>query len=170
MIFVVDTSSLIWVKERIAVAHRAYVFSELSIQCDNDLLVFPPEVFKELENGTKNGKVDLPFMWAKTNKKNGTRFGRCYGHLETVMAHPIACKTPDPNQTAGPDDADPHVLATALHVRDALGVPATVVTNEANKKPPQIPLHVAAGALQLPTLNMHALLIHCGVWDDTLLV
>ena len=76
--------------------------------------MFPKEVVDELENGTKTGKPDLPLSWAKKNRKLGCRLGPCYEELATVMNDPVAQLTPDPDQTKGKDDADPHVLATAL--------------------------------------------------------
>ena len=48
-IFVIDTSSLIRVKELIKPEKREQVFSDLTNLCQQDALVYPPEVFKELE-------------------------------------------------------------------------------------------------------------------------
>lgn len=81
------------------------------------------------------------------------------------MNNPTARLTSDPNQTTGADDADPHVLATALEVV-ALGGTAIVVTQESRKHPPQVPLNVAAGSLGLPSINLYALLIGIGAWAD----
>ena len=83
------------------------------------------------------------------------------------MNHPVARLTPDPDQTAGEDDADPHVLATALRV-SSIGSRPVVVTQESRKPPPQVPLNVAAGSLGLPSINLYALLIAIGAWTDDL--
>ena len=71
---------------------------------------------RELKNGVKVGRPDLPLTWAKQNEKTGCPLEPCFQELSEVMNHPVAQLTPDPNQTIGEDDADPHVLATALKV------------------------------------------------------
>ncbi len=60
-IYVIDTSSLISVKELIKREKREQVFDVLTSLCQQDALVYPPEVFKELEVGAKSGRPDLPF-------------------------------------------------------------------------------------------------------------
>lgn len=81
------------------------------------------------------------------------------------MNDPVALLTPDPDQTSGEDDADPHVLATAPKVFSLGGRPV-VVTQESRKALPQVPLNVAAGSLGLPSINLYALLIAIGVWTE----
>lgn len=83
------------------------------------------------------------------------------------MHDPVAKLTPDPNQTKGNDDADPHVLATALKV-SSLGGNPIVVTQESRKAFPQIPLNVAAGSLGIPSVNLYAFLIASGIWSEDL--
>ena len=115
-IWVIDTSSLIHVKELIGPKHRSFVFEKLTELCDEGRLLFPPEVVDELKNGVKPGRPDPPLSWVKANKQPGCRLGRCHDQLVKVMNDPVAQLTPDPDQTSGEDDADPHVLATALKV------------------------------------------------------
>ena len=166
-IWVFDTSSLINVKELIKPQRREYVFDRLTTICEQNRLVYPHEVVKELSNGTKDGKPDLPLSWAKLNKLKGCRFGACYTELTIVMNHPVAQLTPDPQQIAGEDDADPHVLATALSCNSS-GYRPTVVTQESRKVPPQVPLNVAAGALGLPCVHLYAMLIKANIWSTDL--
>lgn len=83
------------------------------------------------------------------------------------MNDPVAQLTPDPDQTQGKDDANPHVLATALKVASLGGTPI-VVTQESRKAPPQVPLNVAAGSLGLPSVNLYAFLIAVGVCSEEL--
>lgn len=166
-IWVIDTSSLINVKELIRPGRRQEVLTKFSHLCDQGRLVFPQEVVDELKNGAKTGRPDPPLTWAKENKRLGCRFGRCYAELSIVMNDPIAQLTPDPDQTAGEDDADPHVLATALKVASLGGHPI-VVTQESRKVPPQVPLNVAAGSLGLPSINLYALLIAISIWTGDL--
>lgn len=134
-----------------------------------DALVYPPEVFKELEDGVKSGRLDLPFRWAKENKERGCRLGSCHEALRTVMNHPVAKLTSDPDQTSDREDADPFVLATDLKLESTLWTPV-VVTEESRKVPPLVTLNVAAGSLVLPAINLYALLVELGIWSDDLRV
>lgn len=72
-IFVIDTSSLINVKEVINPAKREQVFDEMTRLCQQQKLVYPIEVLEELQNGVKSGKPDLPFLWARDNRSMGCR-------------------------------------------------------------------------------------------------
>ncbi len=163
--WVFDTSSLINVKELIKPAYRAYVLDALAHRCQTGHVLFPPEVVDELNNGIKRGRPDAPLWWAKANRQQGCRLGRCYDELVAVMNHAVAKLTADPDQTGGEDDADPHVLATALKVASRGGEPI-VVTQESRKSFPQVPLNVAAGSLGLPSVTLYAGLISMGVWQD----
>ena len=165
--WVFDTSSLINVKELIKPKYREDILNELTLRCQAGQVLFPPEVVDELNNGTKPGRPDAPLSWAKANRQQGSRLGPCYEELGTVMSHAVAKLTPDPDQTSGEDDADPHVLATALRVASCGGKPV-VVTQESRKSFPQVPLNVAAGSLGLPSVTLYASLISMGVWQDDL--
>lgn len=160
-VWVFDTSSIINVKELIHLNHRKTVLHALSNELDNGWLVFPREVVHELSNGVKDGKPDLPLEWAKQSSNLGCRLGSCFDKLTSVMNSPTARLTSDPNQTAGADDADPHVLATVK-----FGGNAIVVTQESRKHSPLVPLNLAAGSLGLPSINLYAFLIGIGVWKD----
>ena len=166
-VWVIDTSSLIHVKELIHPNHRQAVLASLTQLCDENRLLYPQEVLDELKNGAKRGRPDPPLTWAKLNKRKGCRLGRCYKQLAVVMNDQVASLTADPDQTSGEDDADPHVLATALKVLE-LGSSPVVVTQESRKAPPQVPLNVAAGSLGLPSINLYALLLAIDVWTDDL--
>ena len=164
-IWVFDTSSLINVKELIEPSRRQDVLNALAGLCDQGRVVFPKEVVDELDNGAKHGKPDLPLSWAKENRGLACRLGPCYQELATVMNDPVARLTPDPDQTKGADDADPHVLATALKVASLESSPV-VVTQESRKALPQVPLNVAAGSLGLPSVNLYAVLVRTGIWTE----
>ena len=81
------------------------------------------------------------------------------------MNDPVAQYTPNPNQAKGSDDADPHVLALALYLQRQGHTPV-VVTQESNKPYPQIALNVAAGALNLPSVHLYAMLLMNKIWTD----
>ena len=107
-VWVLDTSSIINVKELIVSRHRPTILDALTNQLEKGRLVFPREVVHELSNGVKDGKSDLPLAWAKQSSKLRCRLGPCFDKLITVMNNPSARLKTDPNQTAGEDDADPH--------------------------------------------------------------
>ena len=88
--WVIDTSSLIHVKELVNPVHRQDVLDAFTILCEKGSIVFPKEVLDELVNGTKEGKPDLPLLWAKKNRNRGCRFGPCYAELALVMNDPVA--------------------------------------------------------------------------------
>ena len=161
-IWVFDTSSLIEVKDLVHKDYRNVVFNELGELCTQGRLLFPLEVEKQL---AKFKKPDPPLIWSQENKKSGCRLGSSDDEFKIVTNHPAAKFTPDLDQAFEEDDADPHVLATALKV-GSLGRQATVVTEESNKKPPQLPLNVATGSLGLPSINLYALLLLIGAWRN----
>jgi len=110
---VLDTSSLINVKELIKPERRRDVLDALAGLCEEGRLA-PQAVVPELNNGVRPGKPGLPLSWAKRNRRLACRLGPCYHELATVMNDPVAKLTPDTDQTKGEDDAEPHVNATAL--------------------------------------------------------
>ena len=61
-IYVIDTSSLISVKEVIKPSKRVHVFDELTELCQQGRLVYPNEVFKELRRLGLN-REDQIYLW-----------------------------------------------------------------------------------------------------------
>ena len=84
---------------------------ELTSLCNEDCLIFPREVCDELN---RHAKDDHLSEWARENKKKACRFGRCNDELNKVMNHSVAQLIVDPDESLGPERADPHILATAL--------------------------------------------------------
>ncbi len=164
-VYVIDTSSIIWIREYVPNASRRDVLSELSQRVDEGVLVFPPHVVKELGKGAnkKKGQEDALYRWAKANRAEATRFGECLGVIGTVMAQVGAVV--DHEKDSPEDDADPYVLATALHV-DGGGGDSTVVTEDRKDMPSKLSIVTAAGILHLPALPMRAYLRTQGIWDS----
>ena len=163
--FVIDTCSLTAIKKTINPSKRKFVFDELEKLCIDGRLCYPPAVLDELSRGITDGRSDLPHKWAKDMKKTGCRFGSFEAELDEVMNDPVASLTSDPNQANESEDADPFVLATALHLK-RLGHSPTVVTQESNKKIPLVALNTASGALEIPAINLYAFLVKLGIWSD----
>ena len=144
-IWILDTSAVINVRELIVQDRRKEVLDELSVLVETDQLYYPKEVVVELEKGAKADRSDQLLAWARRNQENACRFGACYEELVMVMNHAVARLTPNPRQIDSKDDADPHVLATAIHARKKAFKP-TIVTQDVRKVPPQVSLSDAAGA------------------------
>lgn len=156
--FVIDTSSIIQIKQSVPQAHRTTIFQKLAEYVKNELLVYPKEVLDELEKGT----VDQPYLWAKHNAGIATRYGALFDELKLVMSDPIANKVLDPTKV-GIVEADPHVLALALHLRNS-GVEPIVINDETRNKPNKLSLTQACGALRLVSLTVEVFLDQENIW------
>jgi len=122
-------------------------------------------VLVELEQYPEQN-ADLPLIWARKNKEKGCKFGNCFEEVKKVMNDPVARLTLDTSKPFNRQEADPYVLATALMVESELLGSPIVVTEETKKSPPEVPLNVAAGALDLPSINLYALLVKTNIWSS----
>ncbi len=82
------------------------------------------------------------------------------------MNHPIANKVCDPNKSFGPEEADPYVLALALHLKD-MGKSVTVVTEESKSTHSKLALNQACGALRIYSTNVEIFLHDRGIYPTT---
>ena len=163
-ILIVDTSSIIQVKDAVKGGHNQdKVLSKFTEWCNGNRLIFPREVCSELDSYEAPDRLNA---WSSKNKAKACRFGHCHEQLSEVMNHPIAQLTVDPSKSLGKEDADPHVLATAITVSSMEESIPVIVTEESNKKIPFVPLNVAAGALGFTSINLYALLLITKVWMD----
>lgn len=163
-ILIIDSSSVIQIKQDIKGSdNQDHVLSIFTKWCMEDRLVFPNEIFTELNQYKDHDRVKI---WSATVKTKACRFGHCHEELLEVMSNPIAKQTVDPDQSFGKDEADPHILATALKVSSELDQFPVVVTEESRKKIPFVSLNVAANALGFTALNLYALLLITNVWKD----
>jgi hypothetical protein len=78
--------------------------------------------------------------------------------LRSVLAHPQATRVLDPHKVAGADEADPHVLALAIHLQDE-GHHVTVVTEDRRDKPFKLSLHSACGVLGVLSIPVRPFLV-----------
>ncbi|MDE0093246.1 MAG: DUF4411 family protein [Gammaproteobacteria bacterium] len=165
-IFVFDTSSIIKVKHLVrGQSNQQTVFDELTQLCEHEGLTYPPKVLVELEQYPEQN-ADLPLIWARKNKEKGCKFGNCFEEVKKVMNDSVAQLIIDTSKPFNRQEADPYVLATALIVEAELLGDPVVVTEEAKKSPPEVPLNVAAGALNLPSINLYALLVKTNIWSS----
>lgn len=156
--FVIDTSSIIQIKQCVPQTDRTAVFKRLTEYVENQLLVYPKEVLDELEKGT----ADQPYAWAKHNGETATRYGILFDELKIVMSDSIAKKVLDPTKV-GVVEADPHVLALALHIRNK-GAKPIVINDETRSKPNKLSLTQACGALRFVALTIEVFLDQENIW------
>lgn len=148
--WVIDTSSLLGVREQFGRAGERKVFAALSALVERGYLFFPPEVYHELERGSPADAVtdDAALEWAKTVRTHAEKAA----NLETVRdVLAVAVELVDPDKSD--EQADPYVLALAIDVR-GLGFDVTVVTDDFRDKPAKLSLATAAGMLGVPSVPL----------------
>lgn len=158
--FVIDTSSLIAIREVIPTSERSKVISGIDRLFANGQLVFPNEVLEELAPHARSPDPILECV--KKHKDIATRFGTPWDQVGEVMRHPVASLVVDPEKTGGPDEADPYVLALALALRKKADV--VVVTQEIRDRPGHVSMTSACGALRLIRQPLSVFLIDQGIW------
>ena len=124
-------------------------------------LVFPTEVDAELERFRKPGADDPIGDWVATSKRQATRFGPQFEHVKTVLADPQTRRVVDPDKD-GVDEADPHVLALALALREKADV--VVIAEETKDRPDKLSMATACGVLRLVRLPVSAFLYERNIW------
>jgi hypothetical protein len=154
---VIDTSSIIEVRQRFGRSNERKVFSALTSLIKKGELIWPPEVTHEVEAALI---ADSAVRWVKANREIAERSAK----LETVKSVLFQAPTLiDSNATR--EQADPYVVALALDVAsgDLFPPKVTVVTEDRRDKPGKLSLATAAGLLGLPTVPLHALIASIGV-------
>lgn len=164
-LWVMDTSSILFIKHRIQPHHRGAHLGQLTQLVDDGLVVCPPKVASEL---VKVKRPDQFTAWAKSVKGKACRYGGCAEKMQEAMAERAVAQCIEHLETNGDTDpADPWVIAHALHLRDDLGIGVTVVTDERAKyKKARSSLNIAAGAFQFPAINYETMVARLAAWDD----
>jgi hypothetical protein len=160
-VFVIDTCSVTWIRwgQQFKPAARATLLSALAARISADVLVYPPEVVAEL--GKSKYPSDL-HAWARGSQPQACRFGSCREEARQVLA--VAPDVLDAAKTTGTEEADPYLIATALHLRNN-GVDARVVSDDfVDKLPMKRSVATACGMLGIPRIPMHAYLQMHGLW------
>jgi hypothetical protein len=162
-ILVVDTSSLAQVRriQWIAKAREREVFQRLNVLVDTDQLVFPTQVVDELKNYGDQRERYLPYEWARKHKQRAGRFGPLFEVVRELLADSQVAKVLDPDKP-GVDEADPHVLALAVHLRGE-GYGVVVLNEERRDRPSKLSMATACGLLRLVSLPMEAFLVQRGI-------
>ncbi len=136
IIYVIDTSSLIKMKDQYPRITFPSVWRKLEGLCKRRRLISPFEVFKEIEEGDDELKI-----WAKQNKNIFIKPDRKQTEIvkNVLKKHPYLAKS----QKIGPN-ADPWIIALAIGENEKMQQSFfpdvyIVVTEESKAKPQKIP-------------------------------
>lgn len=151
-VWVIDSSSIIAVREQVSRAHERKVFAALTGLTVASQLCWPPEVTQEVEAALV---ADSAVAWIKARRASGERTPK----LETVKSVLLRAPTLiDPDITH--EQADPYVVALALELAsdDFFAPIVTIITEDRRDKPTKLSLATAAGLLRIPTIPLRAFL------------
>ena len=159
---VIDTSSLIQIKQVVPAEHRKMVFAHLSELVERDVLVYPAEVVAELGRAAKPG--DMPHQWATQNEEHATRHGSMLTEVSQILRHAHVRRVLDPDKATGVDEADPYVLALALHLKQ--GSDVMVLTEERRDSPKKLSMASACGLLRFFCLSIEPFMAQQKIWPS----
>ena len=161
-VWIIDTCSVIEVRRCVKTGDQPRVYLALTQLVGAGHLVFPREVYRELERDNTPDRLDQPFDWAKINVDLAARHGTDFDMVKAALA-----KTPkvlDHEKPAGADEADPYVLALALKLRSD-GHEVTVITEERKDRPQKMSLNTACGLHRLVCVPVMAFLASRAIWS-----
>lgn len=163
-ITVIDTSSIIQVRHTVAKkSEQSEVYKKLSQLVVSGTLVYPKEVLPELKRFsiTDPNFHDLALEWTQTNSSVATKHDVPLDTVKAVLQQVPDVLDPD---KLGVDEADPYVLALAIHLQTQ-GIQIVVLTEERRDKPGgKISMTTACGHLGLVPLPMERFLMKNGIW------
>lgn len=142
-VWVIDSSSLIIIKSRYSHGERARVFDALRRLVAEGRLRMPKEVVAEMKRGRDEAR-----LWAEENQEAASGDSPTLEDVKAVLAE--VPDIIDPRKDSGTDEADPYVLAMAMHLR-ALGHDARIITEEVKDFPDKRSLNTASGMLGIPS-------------------
>lgn len=167
-IWVIDTVSVNEIRRAIPRSVRPQVIAELDSRATSGMIVYPPQVLGELERAAeeikKRGRLDAPLVWAKKHELNGTRYGHLFDGAKAILARIPNLIDPDKVSVDGTDEADPHVIALAVHLKND-GEDVTIITEDFNSAPTKTGLADAAGVFGIPCVRFRTFLVTEGIWD-----
>jgi len=158
-IWVIDTSSVNEVRRMFLNPQRQFVYDALTDLVVGGNLVFPTQVFDELDRFKNKNKLDQPFEWAKSNKYAAKPFEPLYTEVKDLLVDPQLSKVLDPDKPH--EEADPYVLAMAEKISKDSSV--GVLTQDRVSKPNKLSLSDACGLRRIVTLTMEPYLAQQGI-------
>jgi hypothetical protein len=150
IVWVVDSSSLIAIKSRTSHMERTKVFDAMTEVVNAGRLRMPKQVVDELKRGRDEVRT-----WAEENAAKAEEGSASFDEVQAVLAE--VSDVIDPRKESGPEEADPYILAMAVHLR-SLGHDARIITEEVKDLPDKRSLNSAAGMLGIPSLPLASFL------------
>ena len=160
-IWIVDTSAVAQVRRLVPVEERKEVFARLSERLETGQLVFPRQIFDELERGKLKNDHDHAWSWVKGALSHCARYEPLQEFLSQVYEAPQVRRVLDPDKDH--EEADPYVLALALKLRSA-GHPVGVLTEDRRSRPTKLALSDACGLLRVVSMSMEPYLEQQDIW------
>jgi hypothetical protein len=160
VIWVIDTSSVIEVRRSVQNDRKAEVFRRLGTLVEAGRLLYPKEVFKELERAADTAAPDAQYQWAKQYQTVAGQPKPSFDEVKGTLA--AVPKVLDPDKDLGEEEADPYVLAMAQHLR-VEEKDARIVTEERKDTPRKLSLSTAAGLLGIPSVPLKSFLEYEGI-------
>ncbi len=168
-LWVIDTVSINEIRRSLPKTVRPRILAELDSRAATGSIVYPPEVLGELvraaEGFKKTANPDIPLMWAKKHELNGTRYGHLLDGAKAVLKRVENLIDPEKVSVDGIDDADPHVIALAVHIKNEGENVVTIITEDFSSTPTKTGLADAAGVFGIPCVRFRTFLTTEGLWD-----
>ena len=154
-VWVIDSSALIKAKTIVSVSNQWDAFKHLEQMVVNGRIALPRQVINEMAD---IAHPDLPGAWAPGVRGSFRHtLDADYEHMARVMS--VARDVVDVNKSG--EDADPWVLALALHL-EGDGHTVCIVTEDVVDRT-SISIATACGRLDLDWCGVRTFLDHCGI-------
>jgi hypothetical protein len=159
-IYVIDTSSITEIRRQfsqLSISELRALYSKLSPLVNNGTLLFPIQVYQELEYGNDHfkGPDDLPFEWISQHHHQAIPDTKLFDHVRRVLE--IAPNLVDSDKAQGADEADPWVVGLALSLIED-GNRSTVITEDRRDRLNKTSIQSACGLLNIPAISIVAFL------------
>lgn len=156
-VWILDTSALIEFKQLLPVGEQWNAFVRMERLVENGRIAMPRQVLAEVTVS----HPDVPGAWAVAMREHLQHtLDPGYHFIQRVMQE--AGDVVDPNKTT--EDADPYVVALALHTRER-GFDVVVVTADVVDRPPnKISLATACARMNVDTTTPEDFLTEAGIW------
>ena len=157
-VWILDTSALIEFKQLLPVAEQWNAFVRLERLVGNGRIAMPRQVLAE---ATRVSHPDVPGAWAAAMRER-LQHTLDPGYHFTKLVMEEAGDVVDANRPT--EDADPYVLALALHTRER-GFDVMVVTADVvDRLPIKISLATACARLNVEWARPEEFLTAAGIW------
>src|SRR5258706_1411067 len=159
-VYVIDTSSVTEIRRQFSQLSRSELkslYEKLNPLVNIGILLFPIQVYQELEYGNVNlkGADDIPFEWIGQHRHRAIPDTKLFDHVRRVLE--IAPNLVDSDKAQGADEADPWVVGLALSVIEG-GSRATVITEDRRDRLNKTSIQSACGLLNIPAISVVAFL------------